>query len=160
MSRPNFEIPLARRFGGALKLAQHALRTRLDEALRPLNLTAPQCAVLSALEQEPGLSNAALARAAFVTPQSMQGILVNMEREGFVTRSSDPNHGRILRSEVTATGREALMQAHYAILEVEAVAIDLLGEQEVARLAGTLAQYAEQLLKGKIPPNLEGENSR
>ncbi|WP_009960446.1 MarR family winged helix-turn-helix transcriptional regulator [Verrucomicrobium spinosum] len=149
MSRSNFAVPLARRFGGALNLAQHALRTRLDEALRPLNLTAPQCAVLSALEQEPGLSNAALARAAFVTPQSMQGILVNMEREGFITRSPDPNHGRILRSEITASGRKALTEAHTAILEVEAVAPSLMSEREMERLTKMLTRYAELLMGGE-----------
>ncbi|WP_218280395.1 MarR family winged helix-turn-helix transcriptional regulator [Verrucomicrobium spinosum] len=125
------------------------MRTRLDEALRPLNLTAPQCAVLSALEQEPGLSNAALARAAFVTPQSMQGILVNMEREGFITRSPDPNHGRILRSEITASGRKALTEAHTAILEVEAVAPSLMSEREMERLTKMLTRYAELLMGGE-----------
>ena len=149
MSAPDSDsqIPIARRFGGALKLAQHALRTRLDEALRPIGLTTPQCAVLSALEREPGLSNAALARAAFVTPQTMQSILANMERNGLVTREAAPDHGRILRSFITARGRKALMQAHTAILDVEAVVIDAVGEREAERLTLALTRCAELLSK-------------
>lgn len=141
------EIPIARRFGGALKLAQHALRTRLDEALRPIGLTTPQCAVLSALERQPGLSNAALARAAFVTPQTMQSILANMERNGLLTREPDPDHGRILRSFITARGRKALMQAHAAILDVEAVVLAAVGEREAERLTLALTRCAELLSK-------------
>lgn len=147
MSTLHSEIPVARRFGGALKLAQHALRTRLDEALRPIGLTTPQCAVLSALEREPGQSNAALARAAFVTPQTMQSILANMERNGLVTREADPDHGRILRGFITAQGRKALMQAHAAILGVEAAVMAAIGEREAERLTSVLTRCAELLSK-------------
>lgn len=56
----------------------------MDEALRSLGLTAPQYAVLSAVELEAGISNARLARAAFVTPQTVQGILANLERQGLL----------------------------------------------------------------------------
>src|SRR5690606_24080861 len=134
MSTLHSEIPVARRFGGALKLAQHALRTRLDEALRPLGLTTPQCAVLAALEREPGLSNADLARAAFVTPQTMQSILSNLERDGLLVREADPHHGRILRSVITNRGRKALVRAGDAIAAVEAVVLEAVGEQDAERL--------------------------
>ena len=50
--------------GFALKLAQQALRTRLDAGLRVIGLTTPQYAVLTFLKVEPGASNAALARRA------------------------------------------------------------------------------------------------
>jgi DNA-binding MarR family transcriptional regulator len=147
MSSQASEIPLARRFGGALNLAQHALRTRLDEALRPIGLTTPQCALLSALEREPGMSNASLARAAFVTPQTMQSILANLERDGLVIREADPDHGRILRSSITLKGRRALMQAHTAILSVEAMVMEAVGEKEAERLTRVLTRCAELLLK-------------
>src|SRR5277367_4602784 len=64
-----------KRLGYALKRAQHALRVRMDEVLRPLGLTTAQYAVICVIEQEAGISNAGLARAAFVTPQTMTGIL-------------------------------------------------------------------------------------
>ncbi len=54
MSSPGMPDPMAKRLGYALKRAQHALRTRMDEALRHLDLTTPQYAALSAIELDPG----------------------------------------------------------------------------------------------------------
>lgn len=104
MSSSDMPEPVAKRLGYALKRAQHALRMSMDEALRPLALTTPQYAVLCAVEAEPGLSNARLARAAFVTPQTMQGVLANLERAGLLHRRPDPHHGRVLCSELTGAG--------------------------------------------------------
>src|ERR1700744_792592 len=94
--------------GFALKQAQQALRTRMDSGLREIGLTTPQYAVLAFLKVEVGASNAALARRAFVTPQTMQAILVALERTGFIARTPHPEHGRVQTTELTASGRRAL----------------------------------------------------
>ncbi len=145
MSSEGMPEPVAQRLGYVLKRAQHALRTRMDEALRPLGLTAPQYAVLSAVEAEAGISNARLARAAFVTPQSMQGILANLERDGLLARRADPGHKRILRAELTERGRAALTQAHLCVRVVEAVMIASVGRENVPRLAQALSRCADDL---------------
>ncbi|WP_249781048.1 MarR family transcriptional regulator [Bradyrhizobium sp. dw_78] len=108
------------RVGFALKQAQQALRTRLDTGLREIGLTTPQYAVLAFLEVEPGASNAALARRAFVTPQTMQGILVALERSGFIARTPHPEHGRVQTTELTALGRDALEEASGIVADAEA----------------------------------------
>lgn len=145
MSSGGIPAPLAKRLGYALKRAQHGLRTRMDDALRPLGLTAPQYAVLSAVELEPGISNARLARAAFVTPQTMQGILANLAREGLLARESDPDHGRILRSGLTTRGREVLADAHRRADDVEALMISAIGAAEAGTLAQQLTKCADRL---------------
>src|SRR6202453_626107 len=119
----NDEIPdqVARRLGYALKRAQHALRSRMDETLRPLGLTTAQYAVLCVIEQNGGISNAGLARAAFVTPQTMTGILANLHRDVLLSREADPCHGRILRSELTPAGKKHLAQAHRVVGELEKI---------------------------------------
>lgn len=137
--------PMAKRLGYAVKRVQHALRTRVDEALRPLGLTAPQYAVLSAIELDPGISNAALARAAFVTPQTMQGIVSNLERSGLLRRTADPAHGRILRGELTPRGRKALGQAHALVTEIEAAIVASLSPDEVVNFAMRLTEWADAL---------------
>ena len=137
--------PMARRLGYVLKRAQNALRTRMDDALRPLGITAPQYAVLSAIELEPGLSNAALARAAFVTAQTMQGVIANLERDEFIRRSEDPTHGRILKTELTAKGRKTLGQAHAAASAVEQTMIGSLAAPDVASLTELLGRCAANL---------------
>lgn len=145
MSSGDMPAPVAKRLGYALKRAQHALRVSMDEALRPLALTTPQYAVLSAVEAEPGLSNARLARAAFVTPQSMQGILANLERDGLLERRPDPSHGRVLRSELTTAGRDALERAHEAVHVVEQRMIAAFDPDAADRVAAQLSRCADEL---------------
>ena len=106
--------------GYKLKKTQHALRLHMDEALRALELTTPQYAVLAQLELNPGASNAALARSAFITAQTMHGIVLNLEKRGLVERKGDPSHGRILCTELTDYGHRIVAQAHAIIHEVEA----------------------------------------
>jgi DNA-binding MarR family transcriptional regulator len=137
--------PMAKRFGYAIKRAQHALRARMDETLRPLGLTAPQYAVLSAVELDAGISNASLARAAFVTPQTMQGILANLERENLVVRTADPGHGRILRSELTRQGRTALLRAHRLVMGVERAMITAIGDKQTEKITPLLLRCAQAL---------------
>ncbi len=140
--------PMAGRVGYRLKQAQNALRTRMDELLRPSGITAPQYAVLTALALAPGRSNAELARAAFVTPQTMQGIVANLERAGLLARAPDPSHGRILRTTLTAKGRAALGRAHAATDAAEAAMLAGLNKAERATLASLLGRCAENLRDG------------
>lgn len=105
--------------GFALKQAQQALRTRLDSGLREIGLTTPQYAVLAFLSAQAGASNAALARRAFVTPQTMQAILVALERSGFIARSPHPEHGRAQVTELTTSGCRVLEAASGIVADTE-----------------------------------------
>ncbi|WP_313535764.1 MarR family winged helix-turn-helix transcriptional regulator [Sphingomonas sp.] len=106
--------------GFALKLAQQALRTHMDAGLQQIGLTTPQYAVLNLLKVEPGASNAELARRSFVTPQTMQGIVVALERSGFLTRAPHPGHGRVQTTALTERGREVLAAASGIVADAEA----------------------------------------
>lgn len=145
MSSSAMPESVARRLGYAVKRLQHALRLRMDDALRPAGLTAPQYAILCAVEAEAGLSNARLARAAFVTPQTMQGMLANLERDGVIGRHPDPRNGRILRTLLTPLGRETLVRSHRLVAPVEQVMVLSFGRQEADRLALSLTRCAEDL---------------
>lgn len=119
--------PQDRSLGFFLKRAQHSYRTRIDEALRHLELTAPQYAVMAAVKHDPGISNAGLARAAFVTPQTMQGILANLERRGLLARQPHPQHGRVLMTELTERGSAHLSEARRCVEAIEIVLADAAG---------------------------------
>jgi DNA-binding MarR family transcriptional regulator len=106
--------------GFALKLAQQALRTHMDEALQQIGLTTPQYAVLNFLQAEPGASNAELARRSFVKPQTMQGIVVALERSGFVARAPHAKHGRVQTTDLTERGRDVLAAASTIVAGTEA----------------------------------------
>jgi DNA-binding MarR family transcriptional regulator len=149
MSSRKAALLAMRQTGYALKRAQLALRTSMDEALRPLDLTAPQFAVLSAIEDKPGQSNASLARDAFVTPQTMQAIIANLEKAGLLERAPDPGHGRILQAELTKKGQEVLRQAHKAAIAVSTRMLAGLSDADTARLETLLSTCAKNLESAK-----------
>ena len=148
MSTGDMPISVAKRLGYALKRAQHGLRISMDRALQPAGLTTPQYSVMCALEAEPGMSNARLARAAFVTAQTMQAVLANLEREGIVKRGADPANARILRASLTAKGGQVLGRAHRAVAVVEDRMVASVGEEAIGPLAETLHRCAEHLTAG------------
>ena len=131
--------------GFALKLAQQALRTHLDAALQKMGLTTPQYAVLAYLEVEAGASNAALARRAFVTPQTMQAILVALERSGFIARTPHPEHGRVQTTELTALGRGALEAASGIVADAEERLQNASAPSDPQAVAALLLRLAEAL---------------
>jgi DNA-binding MarR family transcriptional regulator len=131
--------------GFALKLAQQALRTHLDAALQQIGLTTPQYAVLAFVEVEPGASSAALARRAFVTPQTMQAILVGLERAGFISRTPHPEHGRVQMTELTASGHDALEAASGIVADAEACLRDASAPLDPPAVAAVLRRLAEAL---------------
>lgn len=137
--------PPEHRLAFLLKRAQHAFRTRVDDALRPLNLTAPQFAVLAAVNTDAGISNAELARLAFVTPQSMQAILANLERAGLLTRTPHPQHRRILCSALTDRGREVYEQARREVDEIERLLVAAIGSENADHFADMLSRCADKL---------------
>jgi DNA-binding MarR family transcriptional regulator len=150
MSREKRTDPPRQPLDYLLKQAQHALRTRMDNTLRPLGLTAPQYAVLSAIERDPGISNAALARAAFVTPRTMQGIVVNLEREGLLKRTAYPAHGRISRGELTKRGRDVVARAHKIVDELDTLMTTSLTQEDKSRLANLLSRCTASLVAKEI----------
>ena len=111
--------PVENAVGYVLKEAAVALRNAMDAVLRPLELTVPQYACLELLGQRPGLSNAELARGAFVTRQSMNVVLQGLEARGLVTRPATAPRGRELPAELTQSGRDHLHAASAAVRNVE-----------------------------------------
>lgn len=138
--------------GYKLKQAQHVLRIHMDDALKPLGLTTPQYAVLSQLEVNPGISNASLARASFVTAQTMHGIVSNLEKNNLLKRKADPQHGRILCAALTKQGEKVVKRAHTLIKEVE--------ESMMRSLSNKNKTLFEKLLVECVNNLDEAENDR
>ena len=120
MTQPEERVgPVEDAVGYVLKQAAAALRNAMDEVLRPLNLTVPQYSCLEVLGQRPGLSNAELARSTFVTRQSMNVVLQNLEGRGLVSRPATAPVGRELPTMLTPAGREQLHAASAAVRRIE-----------------------------------------
>jgi DNA-binding MarR family transcriptional regulator len=131
--------------GYVLKQAAVALRASMAAVLRPLDLTVPQYACLELLGRRPGLSNAELARGAFVTRQSMNLVLRGLQDRGLLSRPSTPSHGRSRPTELTALGREQLREASAAVRQIEQQMLAALPPGEQERLRRDLAACAAAL---------------
>jgi len=102
-----------------LNQANHAVRTRLEAALAPLQMTAIQYTVLSVIGSREGLSSAELSRRFFVTPQTMNELIGGLQRRNLILRKEDPANRRILRMRLTAEGRRMLQACDDAADAVE-----------------------------------------
>ena len=131
--------------GYNLKITQHRLRQRLDAELARLGITAPQNAVLLAVAGNPRISNAELARAAFVTPQTMQVFLVNLEGAGLIARSPHREHGRVIMTELTKAGQKAVAEGAKAADVVERQMLSMLSTEEALLLCELLKRCAAAL---------------
>ena len=119
-----------------------AVRREITGIVSPHGLTATQYTALSVLRMRKGLSNAQLARRSYVTPQSMIEMLGTLEGKGLVTRSPAPDHGRILRTELTAKGRRLLSRCD--------AAIDRMETEMTAELSPEQLHEFEQMLRSCV----------
>lgn len=131
--------------GYLLKNAQLSLRTAMDTTLRDLGVTTPQYAVLTFLEASSGLSSAQLARRAFVTPQTMNRIVANLETAGLIERGPHPELGRVLETKLSKRGRRLLAECQRRIDDVEARMVADLTLAERRQLANLLERCTRAL---------------
>jgi DNA-binding MarR family transcriptional regulator len=117
--------------GTLLKRAQHALDLALDHELQALYLTPAQYTALAAIDSDPKLSNAELARQCHVTAQTMHRVVALLERDGMVARKAHPTHGRIQELSVTRKGRGALTKARKIVDKVESAFLSSASERDV-----------------------------
>jgi DNA-binding MarR family transcriptional regulator len=94
--------------GYLVRQASVALRGAMDRGLAELGITTPQFSVLTMIAAYPGLSGADLARLTFLTPQTINVIVRNLERDGAIAKTAHATHGRILRLQATAQGQTLL----------------------------------------------------
>ncbi len=131
--------------GYQLKRAQYALRVQMDNALRKAGLTTPQYAALSAIEETPGLSGNKIARQCFVTPQTMNLILVNLESRGLIVRHPHHEYGRILQAYLTPAGENRLQESHHKIRGIEEHMVSNFTEDQRLQLVHALWTCANAL---------------
>jgi DNA-binding MarR family transcriptional regulator len=119
------------------------LRRRLGEVLSPQGLTVQQYTALAVLDARGQLSNAQLAERSFVTPQTANEMVKGMESRGWIERSADPTHGRIIHLRLTRAGRAILNKGHSAAAELEQIMLDRLPQTERDHLLGNLKICAQ-----------------
>ena len=145
MSQPAGKVHLDTSLGYLLKEAASTLRSEMEVVLRPLGMNITHYACLELLHQRPGLSNSELARGTFVSRQSMNVLLLALERDGLVSRPAQAASGRILPTELTAAGRNQLTKASAAVKAVEERMTSALDPAEQDQLRRLLRECVSSL---------------
>jgi DNA-binding MarR family transcriptional regulator len=122
---------------------ERALRAAITERVKPHGLTTLQFTTLSILGRRGHpLSNAQLARRAYMTPQSMSEVIDALERKGLIRRNSHPNHRRVLPAELTPKGRRVLAACERSV--------DALEDEMLTGLGGPEREALLETLKGAV----------
>lgn len=140
--------------GFLLRQAQTAVRGAIERTLQPLGLTPAQLALLSVLVHEGTVSSADLAKLSMLAPQSVGGIVQNMERAGWVTRERARDHGRIIWLKLTPTGRRIAARAQKRVGRIEVEILRGFGGAPEAKIRRWLVACASRLTRtGKAEPD-------
>jgi DNA-binding MarR family transcriptional regulator len=126
-----------------LKSTELAVRSCAEVALAPFGLTPALFVVLFRLKHSEGISSADLARTIGVRPQSIVDLIRPLEKAGLIKRRQDPEHGRILRIELSAAGERLLERVIPVARSLEEELFSSLTSQQVERLREGLTQLLE-----------------
>lgn len=91
----------------------------MERALADLNVTPPQFLVLRLVADNPGISNADLARMASLTTPTVSVIVANLKRRGALASRPHAVHGRVQHLDVTDVGTPLLAACKGRAAEVE-----------------------------------------
>ena len=122
----------------AVKQLELAVRSQLDEVLKPYGVTTTQYTALTVLDHRGDVTSAALARRSFVTAQTMGDVVTALERQGLIQRHADPAHRRRLTITLTATGHVFLEKVRHAIDDVEVLMTQGISPDSVELFRGLL----------------------
>jgi len=121
-----------------VKQVELAVRSHLDNLLRPAGLTALQYTALTVLERHPDLSSAQLARNSFVTAQSMADMINALEGRGLIERHRDQADRRRLVVDLTTAGRALLDLYRDQVAAVQTRMLTGLDSEEISQLRDCL----------------------
>ncbi|WP_046702465.1 MarR family winged helix-turn-helix transcriptional regulator [Streptomyces europaeiscabiei] len=113
----------------------HVMGTRLERALRSLDLTAAQHNALQHVVWAPGISAAEIARRTGFTPQSMGAAVNALVDRGLLMRREHPSNRRTVQLAITDSGASIAERALDVVerLDMEALAVLAPAEREVVR---------------------------
>jgi DNA-binding MarR family transcriptional regulator len=118
-SQPDDERPQEPRISYVVARLERAIRQAINDRVKPYGLTTLQYTTLSVLGRRGELSNAQLARRAYMTPQSMSEVIEALERKGLIERNPHPNHRRVFPAALTDEGARVLRACDAAVDELE-----------------------------------------
>lgn len=122
-----------------------AVRSHLDDLVKPAGITAAQYTVLTVLRRHDGMSSAQLARHSFVRAQSMADVVAALEGRGLITRRRDPANRRVLLISLTEAGHLLLAGHDDAVHALEERMLSGLTKNQQATLEDYLGRCRSAL---------------
>lgn len=123
-----------------LKSLHHSLRQAVDEAfrVRRIDMSFAHLATLYALQDEPAIAGAELARRSFVTAQTMNTLLRRLEQDGDIERRPNPASMRADSWFITKVGEAKLERSKVVVAAVWRRMLSALKTHEVVQLQSLL----------------------
>ena len=135
--------------GYLVRQANVAVRGAMERALAEIGVTAPQFSVLTMVVAYPGLSGADLARLTFLTPQTINVIVGNLQKAGAIAKTAHAEHGRILQLNATRKGHALIRKCRERVDVVEQQMAGLLSREEEPAVRRWLSAVAQTLAAGR-----------
>ncbi|TDD22008.1 MarR family winged helix-turn-helix transcriptional regulator [Nonomuraea diastatica] len=123
----------------------HVVARGFTALFASVGLTPTQFGVLATLASGEDLSQAELARAVMVRPQSMNELFVSLLKRGLVERDGPGGRGRRTGLRITEAGRELLARAQPKVEEFNAPEAIELSAAEAAELSRMLRAVRDAL---------------
>jgi MarR family transcriptional regulator, organic hydroperoxide resistance regulator len=115
------------------------------EKISVLDLSVPQCDVLTTLTEREGISQQELAQRLYVTKGNISGLLDRLERLGLVERRATPGDRRQYAIALTETGRAKAKAAIAIQLDIIGRSIGKLPKDGLAQFEALIVQIRDSL---------------
>lgn len=132
----------------AIGRLDRGITRELQQGLKPLGLSPHQYATLTVLRSRSGLSNAQLARRAYVTPQAMNQVISSLIAEGLITRKPSGANQRILETRLTPKGRRLAVRCDRVAEEIENRMLDGVPPRQRAELLDAIRTCVRRINAG------------
>lgn len=129
----------------------HVMGTRLERALRSLDLTAAQHNALQHVVWAPGVSAAQIARRTGFTPQSMGAAVNALVDRGLLARREHPSSRRTVQLTVTDSGANLAERARGLVERLDEEALAVLAPAERAVVHSLLLRMLAELNPDALP---------
>ena len=127
--------------GFQLRRAQIKLFQHFKASMAELAITPGQAGVLILIESNPGISQAALARALLLERATLGETINNLQDKHWVERRKSPNDARSHALYLSAEGRKNMKKLHPDISRHEQNVSDNLSTKECAELLRLLSKF-------------------
>ena len=127
---------------------ERAIRRSINDRVSVYDLTVLQYTTLSVLGRRGELSNAQLARRAYMSPQAMSEVIEALEQKRLIKRNQHPNHRRVYPAALTAKGKKVLAACDRLVDEMESEMLAGISATEQKRLRGGLISAVRNLHAG------------